>query len=175
VEVGRWLSDALYATSSRFSATPNVSKEEQSVHYTMKIRVDTQVDRDASSNSGWIHSWEERKEKNMQISLQTDKYCVCIAQNDLVNYVSLFICLLHSVWFPTLLRRIQKYVNKVLRLWMSEWITTDGQSVSLSWCRAPDINYYLTVTVFFDVGSPLWREVGSVICPSYLNCFSTVQ
>jgi hypothetical protein len=52
-----------------------------------------------------------------------------------------------------------------------------GQSVLVSspiWGSRPDMNYYLTVTAFFfNVGRPLWREVGSVICLSHLNCFST--
>jgi hypothetical protein len=53
---------------------------------------------------------------------------------------------------------------------LSEWITTDGQSASLSWCRAPSGAHDQILIIiwlllfFFDVGRPLWREVGSVIC-----------
>jgi hypothetical protein len=46
----------------------------------------------------------------------------------------------------------------------SKSVTTDGQSVSSSWYRAPDC-YCLTVTGL-SVGRPLWRGVGSVICHS---------
>jgi hypothetical protein len=50
------------------------------------------------------------------------------------------------------------------------YVTTDGQSASLSWNKAPiwgsrpDIYYSLTVTVLFFVGRPLWREDGSGFC-----------
>jgi hypothetical protein len=51
-------------------------------------------------------------------------------------------------------------------------VTTDGQPVSQSvlvsspiWGSQPDVWYCLTVTVLSG-GSPLWREVGSVICHS---------
>jgi hypothetical protein len=61
--------------------------------------------------------------------------------------------------------------------WVGEWINYDrrsvGQSILVSspiWGSRPDINYYLIVTVFFfDVGLPLWQEVGSVICLSHLT------
>jgi hypothetical protein len=49
------------------------------------------------------------------------------------------------------------------------YVTTDSQSASLSWNKAPiwglrsDINYCLTITVLF-CGGPLWREDGSVSC-----------
>jgi hypothetical protein len=52
-----------------------------------------------------------------------------------------------------------------------------GQSVLVSrpiWVSWPDINFCLTFTFFVDVGRPFWREVGSVICISHLNCFSSV-
>jgi hypothetical protein len=49
-------------------------------------------------------------------------------------------------------------------------IATDGQSASLSWCRAPFgthdqmLSLSLTVTVWVVMSRPLWREGGSVIC-----------
>jgi hypothetical protein len=52
------------------------------------------------------------------------------------------------------------------------YITTDGQSVCVSWCRAPSgahdqiFVYCLTVTVLSMGGRPLWRESGSVLCLS---------
>jgi hypothetical protein len=54
--------------------------------------------------------------------------------------------------------------------------TTDGQSFSLSWCRAPIWSLGLDILLllsdscgFLDVGSPLWREDGSVV---YNFCWS---
>jgi hypothetical protein len=55
--------------------------------------------------------------------------------------------------------------------------TTDGQSVSMSWCRAQlgtfDQRYFffffLKVAVLSYMGRPLWREVGSVICQSTVS------
>jgi hypothetical protein len=49
------------------------------------------------------------------------------------------------------------------------YITTDGQSVCVSWCRAPSgardqiFIYCLTLTVLSMRGCPLWREGGSVL------------
>jgi hypothetical protein len=54
-------------------------------------------------------------------------------------------------------------------------VTTDGQSASLSWCRAPiwnlwpEFSFLSDNCVFLDVKHPLWREGESVI-NSY-NCF----
>jgi hypothetical protein len=51
-----------------------------------------------------------------------------------------------------------------------------GQCVLVSspvWGSWPDVNYCLNC--FVDIVRPLWREVGSVICLSHLNCFSSVQ
>jgi hypothetical protein len=50
-------------------------------------------------------------------------------------------------------------------------VTTDGQSVSLSWCRAPSgAHDQMFGTVWqlrvVEVGRPLWREDGSVISHS---------
>jgi hypothetical protein len=48
------------------------------------------------------------------------------------------------------------------------YVTTDGQSASLSWNKAPiwglrpDLYYYQTVAVFY-VGRSLWQEDGSVV------------
>jgi hypothetical protein len=56
------------------------------------------------------------------------------------------------------------------------YVTTDGQSASLSWCQAPiwgswpDINYCFTVTVLSLGGSPLCRL--SVIQPAVLGQLS---
>jgi hypothetical protein len=55
--------------------------------------------------------------------------------------------------------------------WVSEWvsyITTNGQSASLSWCQAPTglMTRFLLLSDncgLVDVGRPLWREVGSVL------------
>jgi hypothetical protein len=53
------------------------------------------------------------------------------------------------------------------------YVTTDGQPASLSWNKAPfwglrqDLYYCLTVAGFVDLGRPLWREDGSVVC----NCY----
>jgi hypothetical protein len=59
--------------------------------------------------------------------------------------------------------------------WRWSWFTTNGQSASLSWCRAPiwshwpDFCFLSDDYGFLDVGHPLWWENGSVI---YLyNCF----
>jgi hypothetical protein len=54
-------------------------------------------------------------------------------------------------------------------------ITTDDQSVSASWFRAPSgAHDQMLITVwhllFVNIGRPLWRGVGSVICLSHLNC-----
>jgi hypothetical protein len=56
---------------------------------------------------------------------------------------------------------------------------TNGQSASLSWCRAPiwspwpEYCFLCDICRFLDVGHPLWREDGSVI---YLyNCFWDLQ
>jgi hypothetical protein len=55
------------------------------------------------------------------------------------------------------------------------YFTTDGESVRMSWCRAPlsvpwsDFSFSflrLTIALFFVLGHPLWREDGSVICSS---------
>jgi hypothetical protein len=48
------------------------------------------------------------------------------------------------------------------------FVTTGGQSASLSWCQAPIWGlradfYYSDSCVFVDVGSFLWREDGSVV------------
>jgi hypothetical protein len=57
-------------------------------------------------------------------------------------------------------------------------VTTDGRSVSMSWCQVQsgtfDQRYvffftFLNVTVLSYLGRPLWREVGSVICQSFVN------
>jgi hypothetical protein len=55
------------------------------------------------------------------------------------------------------------------------YFTTDGQSVSMSWCRAQfgtfdqRFFFFLKVTVLPYLGRPLWREVGSVICQSTVS------
>jgi hypothetical protein len=49
------------------------------------------------------------------------------------------------------------------------YVTTDGQSASLSWNKAsiwglrPDLHYCQTVACLFDVWRSLWREDGSVV------------
>jgi hypothetical protein len=55
--------------------------------------------------------------------------------------------------------------------WSWSHVTTDGQPVSTSWCRAHcetcDQILILSESCWFvSVGSPLWREVGSVSCQS---------
>jgi hypothetical protein len=58
-----------------------------------------------------------------------------------------------------------------LFVWVSQsqsHITTDGQSVGLSWCRAPSGAHdqiFLLYESYCPVhmGRPLWREVGSVV------------
>jgi hypothetical protein len=54
------------------------------------------------------------------------------------------------------------------------YITTDSQSVSMSWCRAQSgtltrdlFFFWIYCPVFW--GRPLWREVGSVLCQSFVN------
>jgi hypothetical protein len=58
------------------------------------------------------------------------------------------------------------------------YITSDGQSVSKSWCPAQSgtfdqryiyIFLFLNVTVLSYLGHALSREVGSVICQSFVN------
>jgi hypothetical protein len=50
------------------------------------------------------------------------------------------------------------------------YFTTDGQSVSMSWCQAPlwgpwpDPFFCRKIVLLFVVGRPLWREDGPVIC-----------
>jgi hypothetical protein len=52
------------------------------------------------------------------------------------------------------------------------YIVTDGQSASMSWCRAPSgaddqiLHFYEWQLLFFFLyaGRPLWREDGSIIC-----------
>jgi hypothetical protein len=48
----------------------------------------------------------------------------------------------------------------------SSYFAPDGQSASMSWCRASDFNFLcLTITFFLlHVGHPLWREEGSAVC-----------
>jgi hypothetical protein len=58
-------------------------------------------------------------------------------------------------------------------------VTTDDQSISPSWCRGPSGSHdRILISVwhllFCRCRAPLWREVGSVICISHLNCFSSV-
>jgi hypothetical protein len=49
-------------------------------------------------------------------------------------------------------------------------VTTDGQSASPSWCWAPVwahdhlLIFFVRQLLVLDVGRPLWREDGSVIC-----------
>jgi hypothetical protein len=55
----------------------------------------------------------------------------------------------------------------------SSHFTTDGQSVSMSWCRAQSGTsdqrfFFFKVTVLSYLGRPLRREVGSVICQSFV-------
>jgi hypothetical protein len=55
------------------------------------------------------------------------------------------------------------------QLTAQSYITTDGQSASLSWCQAfiwgprPDFLLPSDSCGFVDVGRPLWREGGSVV------------
>jgi hypothetical protein len=84
--------------------------------------------------------------------------------------------LLPNSRFPSFL----PWLHSSLTHWVSEWFTTDNQSVSASWFRAPfGAHDQMLITVciycFVDIGRPLWREVGSFICLSHLNCFSPVQ
>jgi hypothetical protein len=65
---------------------------------------------------------------------------------------------------------------RLTHVWVLSYITTDGQSASLSWNKAPiwglwpDFYYCLTTAVFY-MGRPLWREDGSVFynvqCTTY--------
>jgi hypothetical protein len=56
------------------------------------------------------------------------------------------------------------------------YITTDGQPASLSWNKVPiwglrpDLYYCYDSCGFVDIGRPLWREAGSVVCNS---CWSS--
>jgi hypothetical protein len=57
-------------------------------------------------------------------------------------------------------------------------VTTDGQSVGLSWCRAPSGAHdqiFLLLESYSSVlmGRPLWRESGSVIC-QYVKLFVSI-
>jgi hypothetical protein len=59
-------------------------------------------------------------------------------------------------------------------------VTTDGQSVSLSWCRAPFGAHDQKLSTvwqlgYFEVGRPLWRRAGYVICRSLCLSPSTVD
>jgi hypothetical protein len=64
--------------------------------------------------------------------------------------------------------------------WLSQsYFTTDDLSVSPSWCRAPSRAHdQILITIwhllFCHLGPSLWLEVGSVICISHLDCFSSV-
>jgi hypothetical protein len=60
-------------------------------------------------------------------------------------------------------------------------IATDGQSVSMSWCRAQIWDFWPDIFFFFEIysliflrGRPLWREVGSVMCQSLSLKFTVV-
>jgi hypothetical protein len=63
---------------------------------------------------------------------------------------------------------------------IQSYVTTDGQSASLSWCQAPSLaqnQIFVTVSCgFVDVGHPLSRECRSVVCncccPSPAQLFS---
>jgi hypothetical protein len=53
--------------------------------------------------------------------------------------------------------------------WVESYVTTDGQSASLSWSKAPiwglrpDLYYVCDSYGFVDVGRSLWREDGSIV------------
>jgi hypothetical protein len=80
----------------------------------------------------------------------------------------------------------QSLTNHLAQInWVSEWVsyfTTDGQSASLSWNKAPIRGLrpdFLLMSDNFgpvDVGRPLWREVGSVFyyvqCTIYLHFYA---
>jgi hypothetical protein len=63
-------------------------------------------------------------------------------------------------------------------------VTTDGQSVSHSWCRAPSGTHdhifspiYMTISVFVLLGRPLWREGGCNLSKSlsYKNIYIVIN
>jgi hypothetical protein len=76
---------------------------------------------------------------------------------------------------PSLGYYIQLSTNDRNQNWSWSFFTTDGQSTSLSWSRAPiwsswpDFCFLSDNCGFLDVGRPVWREDGSVIY-SY-DCF----
>jgi hypothetical protein len=66
--------------------------------------------------------------------------------------------------------------------WSWSNVTTDGQSVSMSWRRA-HCGTFDRILILYEfcrlvsVGRPLWREVGSVSCQplSHVTCFMYIQ
>jgi hypothetical protein len=84
---------------------------------------------------------------------------------------------LQSFLRPTVSRPVRLGIGPPFQSQSQSYFTTDGQSVSMSWCRAQlgtfDQRYYtfffLKVTVLSYLGRPLWREVGSVICQSTVS------
>jgi hypothetical protein len=87
-----------------------------------------------------------------------------------------------SIFSRTLLPwppRSRSILVLLILIWVESYVTTDGQSASLSWNKAPiwglrpDLLLMSDSWAFVDVGRSLWREDGSVI---YNCCWpSTAQ
>jgi hypothetical protein len=100
--------------------------------------------------------------------------------HDLILHSSLY-CMWYRTYTSELYRQLSSVdVSGLIRYpeWVS-YFTTDSQSASLSWNKAPIWGFrpdFLLMSDncgFIDVGRPLWREVGSVIyyvqCTIYLH------
>jgi hypothetical protein len=76
------------------------------------------------------------------------------------DHVAVCVCIPLIVARQRLGRNVTTVTNThtTIEEWVNEWIMTDGQCVLLSspiWGSQSDINYYLTVTVFFSMlGAP---------------------
>jgi hypothetical protein len=71
------------------------------------------------------------------------------------------------------LERVTSITGQPCQSQSQSHVTTDGQSVGLSWCRAPS-GAHDQILLLLESCSPvllgrsLWRESGSVICPDNL-------
>jgi hypothetical protein len=104
----------------------------------------------------------------------------CLFIRDLVWYLLSFIAGCFSTVVIEVIFMLSLTVSEPIYKCQSQsHFATDGQSVSMSWCRAQVWNFWPEIFFFkFSVlsflGRPLWREVGSVICQSclYLHLYT---
>jgi hypothetical protein len=101
------------------------------------------------------------------------QYRLCRADHACLTYLMLQRQLSHLSDRKLDHSHMDRIENSSLNNQIQSYVTTDGQSASLSrnkapiWGLRPDI-YYLCDSYGLDlVGRPIWREVGSIFC----NCY----